>query len=65
MKFRDPFLERLAAAGDPVAQALLDAPEDDEPVTEEDLAAVRERDPSTRLTAEEVRRRLGLPPRRP
>lgn len=49
---------------DPVARALLTAPLDDEPVTEEERQAVREADEEIRrgelLTLEQVEAELGL-----
>lgn len=57
-------LESLRAADDPVLQAILRAPVDDEPETEEERAATREaRDALARgetFTLDEVRRELGL-----
>ncbi|HZO31268.1 MAG TPA: hypothetical protein VFH48_35330 [Chloroflexota bacterium] len=41
--------EALAALADPVLLALLNAPEDDEPLTEEDLQAIAEGDEDQRL----------------
>ena len=38
----DAAREALAALADPVLLALLNAPEDDEPVTDDDLAAIAE-----------------------
>jgi hypothetical protein len=58
-------LEALHATADPVSQALDHAPEDDEPETAEEAAAVasawQERRRGESLTTEEVRRKLGLP----
>jgi hypothetical protein len=49
---------------DPVLKALADAPEDDEPVTAEDLRALAEsrdgRHRAKALTTEQLRRKLGL-----
>ena len=36
------FLESLRAGDDPLLRALLEAPEDDEPLTPEDIAAIEE-----------------------
>jgi hypothetical protein len=41
--------EALAALADPVLLALLSAPEDDEPLTDEDLAAIAEGEEDQRL----------------
>ena len=41
--------EALAALADPVLLALLNAPENDEPLTEEDLQAIAEGDEDQRL----------------
>jgi hypothetical protein len=58
------YLEALRAEDDPVLHALLNAPDDDEPETEEERAAVQEaREASARgdvYTLEEVSRELGL-----
>ncbi|MNY46090.1 hypothetical protein D3C86_1812370 [compost metagenome] len=53
--------EHLARKADPVAWALDNAPEDDEPLTAEDVAAIEaaKADPVT-FTAEEMQRRYGL-----
>jgi len=49
---------------DPVTLSLLNAPVDDEPLTEEDLKALEEADEDIRrgdvLATEELRRKLGL-----
>jgi hypothetical protein len=58
------FLHYLRATADPVLRALLEAPLDDEPETEEEREAVQEaREELARgevQTLEEVRRELGL-----
>ena len=58
------FLHCLCATADPVLRALLEAPLDDEPETEEERRAVQEaREELARgevRTLEEVRRELGL-----
>jgi hypothetical protein len=58
------FLHYLRATTDPVLRALLEAPLDDEPETEEERQAVQEaREELARgevRTLEEVRRELGL-----
>ena len=57
-------LEERLAKHDPVLQAFLNAPEDDEPETEEERAAVAEAYESIArgevISDEELRRRLGL-----
>ena len=45
----DAARDALAALADPVLLALLNAPEDDEPVTEEDLQAIAEGEEDQRL----------------
>lgn len=45
----DAAREALAALADPVLLALLTAPEDDEPLTEEDLQAIAEGEEDRRL----------------
>ena len=49
---------------DPVTLSLLNAPVDDEPLTEEDIKALEEADEDIRrgdvMTTEELKRRLGL-----
>jgi hypothetical protein len=58
------YLEALRAEDDPVLQAFLNAPEDDEPETDEERAAVQEaREALARgdvYTLAEVSRELGL-----
>lgn len=58
------FLHYLRATADPVMRALLEAPPDDEPETDEERQAVQEaREELARgevRTLEEVRRELGL-----
>jgi hypothetical protein len=58
------FLNYLRATADPVLQALLEAPPDDEPETDDERQAVQEaREELARgevRTLEEVRRELGL-----
>jgi hypothetical protein len=55
-----PVAEKL----DPVTLSLLNAPVDDEPLTEEDLKAIAEADEDIRrgdvMTTDELKRRLGL-----
>ncbi len=55
-----PVAEKL----DPVSLSLLNAPVDDEPLTEEDLKAIAEADEDIRrgdvMTTDELKRRLGL-----
>jgi len=55
-----PVAEKL----NPVTLSLLNAPVDDEPLTEEDLKAIAEADEDIRrgdvMTTEELKRRLGL-----
>jgi hypothetical protein len=57
-------LEGLQAMGDPVLRALLRAPEEDEPVSEEERTALREAEEDVRqgdiLTHEEMKDELGL-----
>jgi len=48
------FLEYLRDRGDPVLRAFLDAPEDDEPLSPEDEAAVAEAE-------EQLRQKAGVP----
>jgi len=54
----------LAKKLDPVTLSLLNAPVDDEPLTEEDVKALEEADEDIRrgdvMTTEELKRRLGL-----
>jgi len=58
------FLEYLATADDPVLRALMNAPEDDEPVSPEEEEAVREALEDVAAgrmhSIEEVKRELGL-----
>jgi hypothetical protein len=58
------FLQYLRATADPVQRALMEAPWDDEPETEDERQAVQEaRDELARgevHTLEDVRRELGL-----
>ena len=58
------FLEYLATADDPVLRALMNAPEDDEPVSPEEEEAVREALEDVAAgrmhSMEEVKRELGL-----
>jgi hypothetical protein len=58
-------IEELAAEEDPVLRAFLEAPEDDEPLTEEEREAIAEADrdfaEGRTLSAAEVWRTLGLP----
>ena len=58
------FLEYLRDTGDPVLRAFLEAPEDDEPETEEERAAVAEAYEAIArgdvVSDEELRRELGL-----
>lgn len=55
-----PAAEKL----DPVTLSLLNAPVDDEPLTEEEIKALEEADEDIRrgdvMTTDELRRRLGL-----
>ncbi len=57
------FLEYLRQAADPLRLALDSAPVDDEPLTEEDLAAIREgfadREQGETVLHEEVKRLFG------
>ena len=58
-------MQRLVAAqSDPFLRALAEAPEDDEPVTEDDIAAATEADADIAagrvISDEELCRRLGL-----
>jgi hypothetical protein len=54
----------LAKKLDPVTLSLLNAPVDDEPLTEEDIKALEEADEDIRrgdvMTTDELRRKLGL-----
>lgn len=66
---RHPHSEpRRAEDDDPVLKALLSAPIDDEPLTPADEEALAESDEDIRqgrvMSSAELRRRLGLPPRR-
>lgn len=57
------YLEYLASSTDPVALALALAPDDDEPVTDEERAALAERETADRsiyVPLDEVKRTLGL-----
>ena len=58
------FLEYLASVDDPVLRSLMNAPEDDEPVTPEEEEAVREALEDVAAgrmhSLEEVKRELGL-----
>jgi len=58
------FLEYLRNMGDPMMQALMEAPEDDEPETEEERAAVAEAYEDIAagrvVTMEEIRHEFGL-----
>ncbi len=58
------FLEYLAAAHDPVLRALMNAPEDDEPITPEEEEAVREALEDVAAgrmhSLDEIRQELGL-----
>lgn len=58
------FLEYLTTSDDPVMRALMNAPEDDEPVTPEEEEAVREAledvEAGRMHSLEEVKRELGL-----
>jgi hypothetical protein len=58
------FLEYLRNLGDPVLQALMEAPYDDEPETEEERAAVAEAqgdfEAGRVVTHEELKREFGL-----
>jgi hypothetical protein len=58
------FLEYLASSDDPVMRALMNAPEDDEPVTPEEEEAVREALEDVAAgrmhSLEEVKREFGL-----
>jgi len=60
------YLRERALAGDPLLLALADAPEDDEPLTPEDEAALEEGLAALRrgevVPADEVWRRLGHAP---
>lgn len=57
-------LEGLQALGDPLLRALLEAPEEDEPISEEERAALREAEEDVRrgdiLTHEEMKDELDL-----
>jgi hypothetical protein len=57
-------LEALRATADPARQALDSAPDDDEPESDEETAAVatawEEHRKGEHLTTEELRRKLGL-----
>ncbi|MBI2893548.1 MAG: hypothetical protein HYY06_08340 [Deltaproteobacteria bacterium] len=62
---RSPASRKIAPPPeDPVAKALAEAPEDDEPVTPEERAALEEsrsgRQRAKALTTEQLRRKLGL-----
>ena len=54
-----------AQYGDPFAEALAGVPEDDEPLTDDDLAAIAESDEDLAagriVTLEDLKRDLGLP----
>jgi hypothetical protein len=54
----------VASKLDPVTLSLLNAPVDDEPLTEEDIKALEEADEDIQrgdvMTTEELKRRLGL-----
>ena len=56
------FLEYLRDTGDPVLRAFMNAPEDDEPLTDEDRAAIEEAKEDLAagrvMSHEELRRRL-------
>ena len=58
------FLEYLRNMGDPVMRALMEAPEDDEPETEEERAAVTEAEEDFKasrvVSHQELKRELGL-----
>ena len=58
------FLEYLRDTGDPVLRAFMEAPEDDEPETEEEREAVEEALEDFKagrvFTHEEIKRDLGL-----
>ena len=58
------FLEYLRNMGDPVLRAMLEAPEDDEPETEEERAAVAEAQEDFKagrvVSHQELKREFGL-----
>ncbi len=58
------FLEYLRNMGDPVFRAMLEAPEDDEPETEEERAAVAEAQEDFKagrvVSHQELKREFGL-----
>ena len=58
------YLEYVAVSGDPVLHALLNAPEDDEPLTEEDLEALEEGrralEAGDVVSHEELKQELGI-----
>jgi CO dehydrogenase/acetyl-CoA synthase beta subunit len=58
------FLEYLRNMGDPVLRAMLEAPEDDEPETEEERAAVTEAQEDFKagrvVSHQELKREFGL-----
>ena len=58
------FLEYLRDTGDPVLRAFMEAPEDDEPETEEERQAIAEAmediEAGRGISHEEVKRELGL-----
>jgi len=60
----ETFIEFVHERGDPVLRALLNAPEDDEPVTPDEEEAIREAWEAVRTgdvyTMEEVKKELGL-----
>ena len=58
------FIQYVRDVDDPVLRSLIEAPWDDEPVTEEDVAAFTETDEDFRtgnvFTQEEIEKELGL-----
>lgn len=58
----DETLRLLDEQTDPVVRAFREAPEDDEPWTEEDEKAVREadEDPAPSIPLEEIKREFGI-----
>ena len=58
------FIQYVRDVDDPVLRSLMEAPWDDEPVTEEDIAAFTETDEDFRtgnvFTQEEIEKELGL-----
>ena len=53
-------LQYLRDQSDPLLRALLDAPEDDEPLTEQDAAALEANREGAYIPHEDLKRELGL-----